>query len=89
MTLTRRHALVLLLIAAWNVVSYATFTRNLYDAYAAGEERAVGYWVAHSVLIVVNLVIAVVLARWGLRAWHDGTDSDAPSREQEPSGLGA
>lgn len=68
MTLTRRHAAVLLAIAAWNVLSYANFTRNLVEAYAAGEDRPVGYWVAHSVLIVVNLAIAVLLARWGLRA---------------------
>lgn len=65
MTLERRHALVLLAVAAWNVVSYAQFTRALVTT---EEERAVAYYVAHSVLIVVNLVIAVVLGRWGWRA---------------------
>lgn len=71
-TLTRRHAGVLMLIAAWNVLTYANFTRNLLGAWAAGEDRPTGYWVAHSVLIVVNLLIAVVLARWGWRAWRAG-----------------
>ena len=62
-TLTRRHVLLLWAIAAWNVVSYANFAKNLWSAHQAGEDRPVGYWVAHTVLIVVNLVIAVVLAR--------------------------
>lgn len=70
MTFTRRHAVLLLGIAAWNVFSYVNFARNLYDAWADGEDRAAGYWVAHIVLIVVNLAIAVVLARLGWRAWR-------------------
>ncbi len=32
------------------------------------EDRPTGYYVAHSVLIVVNVVIAVVLGRWGWQA---------------------
>ena len=32
------------------------------------EDRATGYYIAHSVLIVVNVAIAVVLGRWGWRA---------------------
>jgi len=62
--LERKHALVLLGVAAWNVVTYATFIRNL----ARTEDRPTGYYVAHSVLIVVNLAIAGVLGRWGYRA---------------------
>jgi hypothetical protein len=30
----------------------------------------VGYWVAHTVLIIVNFAIAAVLGRLGLRAWR-------------------
>jgi hypothetical protein len=67
-TFTRRHVLLLWAIAAWNVVTYANFAKNLIDAHNAGEARPTGYWVAHTVLIVVNLVIAVVLARLGWRA---------------------
>ncbi len=54
----RKHAVLFLAIAAWNVLTYATFTKNLAAAHASGEDRPTGYWVAHSVLIVVNLVIA-------------------------------
>ena len=67
MTLGRRHGWLLLAIAAWNVVIWLTFAKNLHAAYADGEDRATAYWVAHSVLIVVDLVIAVVLTRLGLR----------------------
>lgn len=65
MKLERKHAVVLLLIAAWNVVSYAQFTKALVQTQ---EDRPTGYFVAHGVLIVVNLVIAAVLGSWGVRA---------------------
>ena len=67
MTLGRRHGWLLLAIAAWNVVIWLTFAKNLYAAHSDGEDRATAYWVAHSVLIVVDLLIAVVLTRLGLR----------------------
>jgi uncharacterized membrane protein YdbT with pleckstrin-like domain len=63
--LERKHAVILLAIAAWNVLTYARFTKALIDTQ---EDRATSYYVAHSVLIVVNIVIAVVLGRWGLKA---------------------
>lgn len=65
MRLDRKHAVVLLAIAAWNVVTYARFTKALVQT---EEDRPTSYYVAHGVLIVVNLVIAGVLGRWGARA---------------------
>jgi hypothetical protein len=79
MRLERRHGWLLLAIAAWNVFIWLTFAKNLQAAYADGEDRATGYWVAHSLLIVVDLVIAVVLARLGLRLVR----SREPSRRVE------
>lgn len=70
MKLERRHAVLFLAIAVWNVLSYANFARNLLETVASGEERATGYYVAHIVLIVVNLLIAVVLGRLGWKAWR-------------------
>lgn len=64
MRITRRLAALLLGIAAWNLVTYAMFARNL----AAAEGRPTGYYVAHTVLIVVNVAIAVVLGVLGVRA---------------------
>jgi uncharacterized membrane protein len=63
----RKHAILLLTIAVWNVVTYAQFTHALATTQ---EDRPTGYYVAHTVLIVVNLLIAGVLARIGLRAWR-------------------
>jgi cell division protein FtsW (lipid II flippase) len=82
--LERKHAVLFLLIAAWNVVSYANFGKNLLEAQQSGEERPTGYWVAHVVLIVVNLVIAVVLGRLGLRTWR-ATGRDARRDEARVS----
>ncbi len=65
MKLERKHALVLLAIAAWNVLTYAQFTKALVETQ---EDRPTSYFVAHGVLIVVNLAIAAVLGAWGLRA---------------------
>lgn len=65
MKFERKHALVLLTVAVWNVVTYAQFTKALINT---EEDRATGYYVAHSVLIVVNVIIAAVLGRWGWQA---------------------
>lgn len=63
----RKTGWFLLAVAAWNFVTWIMFARNLYDAHASGEDRPQGYWVAHSGLIVVNLVLGVVFAVLGLR----------------------
>lgn len=68
MRFERKHAVLLLVVAAWNVITFGQFARNLWSAYDSGEERATGYWVAHTVLIVVNFVIAAVLGSLGLKA---------------------
>lgn len=70
MKLERKHAVILLAIAAWNVLSYANFARNLFETAASDAERGTGYYVAHVVLIVVNLAIAALLGRWGWRTWR-------------------
>lgn len=71
MTLRRKHAVVFLAIAAWNLLSYGNFARNLYAAAAGGEDRPTGYYVAHVVLIVVNLAIAAYLGRLGWKVWRE------------------
>lgn len=69
MKFERKHAVALLLVALWNVLTYARFTKALIDTQ---EDRPTGYYVAHSVLIVVNIVIAAVLGRWGWQALKAG-----------------
>lgn len=68
MKFERKHAVLLLVVAAWNVITFGNFAKNLYAAYDSGEDRAAGYWIAHSVLIVVNMAIAAVLGSLGLKA---------------------
>ncbi|MBM0124674.1 SCO4848 family membrane protein [Pimelobacter simplex] len=68
MKFERKHAILLLAVAAWNVFSFGNFAKNLYNAYDAGEDRATGYWVAHTVLIVVNFAIAGLLGSLGWKA---------------------
>ena len=68
MKFERRHAVLLLAVAMWNVVTFTTFARNLWAAYVSGEDRPGGYWIAHSVLIVVNFVIAGLLGALGWQA---------------------
>jgi hypothetical protein len=71
----RKHALALLAVAVWNVVTYAQFTRALINT---DEDRPTGYYVAHSVLIVVNVLIAIMLGRWG---WQAIKASKDPGRD--------
>ncbi len=68
MKFERKHAILLLAVAAWNVITFGNFGKNLYSAYEAGEDRAAGYWIAHTVLIVVNFAIAAVLGALGWKA---------------------
>jgi uncharacterized protein YqgC (DUF456 family) len=63
--LERKHALVLLAIAAWNVITYLRFIKALMDT----EGRPTGYYVAHTILVIVNLLIAALLGTWGVRAY--------------------
>ena len=67
MQLQRKHGLFLLGVAVWNFITWGMFTRNLYAAHTSGEDRAAGYWIAHSVLIVINLVLGGVFAAWGAK----------------------
>lgn len=68
MLFERKHAILLLAVAAWNVLTFGNFAKNLYSAYESGEDRAAGYWIAHTVLIVVNFAIAAALGSLGLKA---------------------
>nr|WP_202888341.1 hypothetical protein [Kribbella solani] len=52
-------------IAAWNVITYIRFIKALIDT----EDRPTGYYVAHTILIIVNLLIAALLGTWGVRAY--------------------
>lgn len=72
MKFERKHALVLLAVAVWNVLTYSRFIKALIDS----DNEKTGYYVAHSILIAVNFVIAVVLGRWGWQALKASRSTD-------------
>lgn len=65
MKLEKKHALILISIAVWNILTYARFTKALIET---PEERPTSYFVAHGFLIVVNVIIGGVLGTWGVKA---------------------
>lgn len=73
MTFKRSHALLLITVAVWNVLTWSMFIKNLAEA----SGRPTGYYVAHTVLIVVNLVIAVLLGVLGTKAWRAARGASA------------
>lgn len=68
MRFERKHAYLLLGVTAWTVLSFSMFARQLAAAYSGGEERPAGYYVAHTVLIIVNFAIAAALGSLGWKA---------------------
>lgn len=67
--------MVLLAIAAWNVITYARFIKALMDT----EGRPTGYYVAHTILIIVNFLIAALLGTWGVRAYKAAKEPQSSS----------
>ncbi|SFC73743.1 hypothetical protein SAMN04487968_110114 [Nocardioides terrae] len=68
MTFSKKHAWLLIGVGIWNFFIWITFAKNLSAAHSRGEDHPSGYWIAHTVLIVVDLVIGAILATVGLRA---------------------
>jgi hypothetical protein len=63
MLLSRRASGFLIGVALFQYLAWAIFAKNL----AATEGRASGYYIAHTVLIVINVVLATGLAYLGWR----------------------
>ena len=68
MTFSKKHAWLLIGVGIWNFFIWITFAKNLSAAPSRGEHHPTGYWVAHTILIVVDLVIGAVLVGVGLKA---------------------
>lgn len=81
---SRRAGAFLLGVAALNVFEWGTFIRNL----AADTGRPTAFYVAHAVLIVVNLGMAVGLAGLGLRIWRSA-DRGVCTHGEQPHDSGA
>ena len=68
MTFTKKHAWLLIAVAIWNFIIWGRFIKALTDAHAAHEVHPHGYYIAHSILIVINFVIGAVLLALGVKA---------------------
>ncbi len=64
----RKHGALLLGVGIWNVAIWSNFAKNLLKTARSGEERPRPYYIAHAVLIVVDVAIGGLLARLGLKA---------------------
>jgi hypothetical protein len=64
---SKKHAWLLIGVAIWNFFIWITFAKNLSAAHSNGEDHPTGYWVAHTVLIIVDLIIGGVLLAVGLK----------------------
>lgn len=64
--LTRPISGFLLAVGVWNVLTFLDFARRL----VADTGRPAGFYVAHGVLIVVNIAIGVTLLVIGYRGWR-------------------
>ncbi|MFT4263903.1 MAG: hypothetical protein QM572_11020 [Nocardioides sp.] len=68
MKLEKKHGWLLVGIGIWNFWVWGTFIKNLSAAHARGEEHPDGYYIAHTILIVVDLLIGAVLVGLGAKA---------------------
>jgi hypothetical protein len=68
----RKHAVTLLAVAVWNLITWSRFIKAL----ATTNDKPTGYYVAHTILIIVNFVIAGVLGRWGWQALRASRSAD-------------
>lgn len=73
MKLERKHGWFLVGVGLWNFFIWATFAKNLASAHSSGEDRPQGYWIAHSVLIVVNVVLGVLFLGLGRKVLKGGS----------------
>jgi hypothetical protein len=69
MRLDARSGRFLIGVAVWNAITWSVFIKNLW--FNGPRTHPTGYYVAHTMLIVVNLLIAAVLAPLGWRALRD------------------
>jgi len=74
MKFSKKHAWLLIGVAIWNFFIWITFAKNLSAAHSRGEDHPTGYWVAHTILIVVDLIIGGVLGAVGLKALRGSRD---------------
>ncbi len=72
MLLSRRASAFLIGVALFQYAAWAMFAKNLAEA----EGKAKGYYIAHTALIVINIVLATAIAYLGWRGMKGMDDED-------------
>jgi hypothetical protein len=67
MTIGKKHAWFCIGVAVWSFVIWGRFIKALADEHAKGTVEPAGYYPAHIVLIIVNLVLGLVFLAFGLK----------------------
>lgn len=69
MKLEKKDGALLLAVGVWNVVIWSNFAKNLAKtAKDPDQSRPAPYYIAHAVLIVVDLALGGLLVRLGAKA---------------------
>ncbi|GAB2968286.1 SCO4848 family membrane protein [Nocardioides montaniterrae] len=67
MTIGRKHGWFLVGVAIWSFVIWGRFIKALLDEHAKGTPEPHGYYAAHTVLIIINMILGLVFLVWGVR----------------------
>ena len=69
MKLEKKDGALLLFVGVWNVVIWGNFAKNLAKTARDPEQtRPKPYYIAHAMLIVVDVVLGGLLGRLGVKA---------------------
>ena len=69
MKLEKKDGVLLLAIGVWNIVIWSNFAKNLVKTAKDPEQsRPAPYYIAHAVLVVVDVALGGLLGRLGAKA---------------------
>ena len=69
MRLTKKDGALLLFVGVWNVVIWSNFAKNLVKTAKDPEQsRPKPYYIAHAVLVVVDVILGGLLGKLGVKA---------------------
>jgi len=63
----KKQGLLLVVVGVWNLLIWGNFAKNLVRTARSGEQRGRPYYVAHGVLVVVDVLLGVLLGAIGLK----------------------
>ena len=64
----KKHGLLLVAVGLWNILIWSNFAKNLVRTARSGEQRPLGYYIAHAVLVVVDVALGGLLGYLGVKS---------------------